>query len=169
MEHQRNLLIYIRSKVNHSHDAEDILSHVFLKLLQQKQKLDNPVGWLYLVAKNLITDYYRRKRPQNNLYDVIEDNNNVPDHFQKFSLCITPLIQALDDNYKEVLLQADINRLKQKDVAILLNLSLAAVKSRVLRGRQKLQSLMIKCCVPQLNERGKVTDFALSKSKCRKC
>lgn len=57
---------FIRKRVNSAEDSEDILQDVFYRLAEADQ-LMKPVeqlsGWLFTVARNRITDFYRKKRP----------------------------------------------------------------------------------------------------------
>src|SRR6202158_925909 len=48
-------------------DAEDILQDVFYKLVEANRLLmpiDHMTGWLFRVARNRITDLFRKKRPE---------------------------------------------------------------------------------------------------------
>jgi len=61
------LLNFIRRRISDTDDAEDILQDVFYQLVQA-QRLMNPIGevtaWLYTVARNKITDSFRKKRTE---------------------------------------------------------------------------------------------------------
>ena len=58
---------FIRKRVHSAEDAEDILQDVFYQLAEAEQLL-KPVeqisAWLYRVARNRITDLYRKKKPE---------------------------------------------------------------------------------------------------------
>ncbi|MBX3047736.1 MAG: sigma-70 family RNA polymerase sigma factor [Anaerolineales bacterium] len=58
---------FIRSRVPDVLDAEDILQDVFSELVEANQLLvpiDHVTGWLFQVARNRITDLFRKKRPE---------------------------------------------------------------------------------------------------------
>ena len=61
------LLRFIRARVSDIEDAEDILQDVFYQFVAASDP-EEPIGqassWLYKVAKNKITDWYRKKKPQ---------------------------------------------------------------------------------------------------------
>lgn len=59
------LLHFIKGKVGSIQDAEDILQDVWVQLsrLTNVAELESISGWLYYVAKNKITDLYRKRRP----------------------------------------------------------------------------------------------------------
>src|SRR5207237_5039087 len=58
---------FIRRRVADPADAEDILQEVFYKLVEANRLLmpiDHVTGWLFRVARNRITDLFRKKKPQ---------------------------------------------------------------------------------------------------------
>ncbi|MPY23433.1 sigma-70 family RNA polymerase sigma factor [Shewanella psychropiezotolerans] len=168
-QYQSELLAFIGRKVSHKEDAQDILSAVFVKLLQQNDAPDSPIAWLYQVTKNTIIDYYRTRRPNDELPQDLVADSKEESAFSEMSVCMKPMVMALDERYRDVLLLSDIEGMKQKAVAERLNLSLSAVKSRVLRGRELLATSLVSCCAPVVNAKGKVDDFLPPKNRCGKC
>src|SRR5262245_60634326 len=58
---------FIRRRVPDPRDAEDILQDVFSELVEANRMLmpiDHVTGWLFRVARNRITDLFRKKRPE---------------------------------------------------------------------------------------------------------
>src|SRR5215510_7362921 len=69
---QSRLRDFIRRRVPDPRDVEDILQDVFYELVEANRMLmpiDHVTGWLFRVARNRITDLFRRKRPES-LSDV---------------------------------------------------------------------------------------------------
>jgi len=61
------LLTFIRRRVPDPRDAEDILQDVFSELVEANRLLmpiDHVTGWLFRVARNRITDLFRRRKPE---------------------------------------------------------------------------------------------------------
>jgi RNA polymerase sigma factor (sigma-70 family) len=57
---------FIRRRVPNDADAEDLLQDVFFELVEAYRLLmpiDFVTGWLFRVARNRITDLFRKKRP----------------------------------------------------------------------------------------------------------
>jgi RNA polymerase sigma factor (sigma-70 family) len=57
---------FIRRRVPHAQDVEDILQDVFFELVEANRRLmpiDSVTGWLFQVARNRITDLFRRRQP----------------------------------------------------------------------------------------------------------
>ncbi len=63
---QSRLRRFIRRRVPDPRDAEDILQEVFYELVEASRLLmpiEHVTGWLFRVARNRITDLFRRKKP----------------------------------------------------------------------------------------------------------
>ena len=64
---QSRLRNFIRRRVPNPADVEDILQEVFYELVEANRLLmpiDHVAGWLFRVARNRITDLFRRKKPE---------------------------------------------------------------------------------------------------------
>src|SRR5512136_2704398 len=64
---QSRLRNFIRRRVPDPGDAEDILQDVFYELVEANRLLmpiEHVTGWLFRVARNRITDLFRKKRPE---------------------------------------------------------------------------------------------------------
>jgi RNA polymerase sigma factor (sigma-70 family) len=64
---QSRLGNFIRRRVTDPRDAEDILQDVFYELVEANRLLmpiDHVTGWLFRVARNRITDLFRKKKPE---------------------------------------------------------------------------------------------------------
>jgi RNA polymerase sigma factor (sigma-70 family) len=76
---QARLLNFIRRRVPDPSDAEDIMQEVFYKLVEANRLLmpiEHVTGWLFRVARNLITDLFRRKRPVSFRDAAVADEND---------------------------------------------------------------------------------------------
>jgi RNA polymerase sigma factor (sigma-70 family) len=65
---QSRLLNFIRRRVRDPGDAEDVLQDVFSALVEANRlvmPIDHLTGWLFRVARNRITDLFRKKRSIN--------------------------------------------------------------------------------------------------------
>ena len=62
-DHRDELLAFVSSRLGGSEESEDIVQNVFLRLLTT-DKMMTPItlpALVYTMARNLITDYYRRR------------------------------------------------------------------------------------------------------------
>jgi RNA polymerase sigma factor (sigma-70 family) len=75
---QSRLRNFIRRRVPDPRDAEDILQDVFYKLVEANRLLmpiDHVTGWLFRVARNRITDLFRKKKPER-FNDIAADEDD---------------------------------------------------------------------------------------------
>jgi len=80
-EEGSRLRSFIRRRVPNEADAEDLLQDVFSKLVEANRLLmpiEHVTGWLYRVARNAITDLFRRARPEPFADASIEDADGEP-------------------------------------------------------------------------------------------
>jgi RNA polymerase sigma factor (sigma-70 family) len=66
-EERLGLRNFIRRRVPDPLDVEDIVQEVFYELVQANRLLmpiDHVTGWLFRVARNRITDLFRKKKPE---------------------------------------------------------------------------------------------------------
>ena len=173
---QHTLRRYVARRVEAAH-ADDLVSEILLRLIQHEsgfKTADNPLAWMYRVATNVITDYYRRRsaehamvenRDNAELVEVDHQENEITPQ-EELARCLIPLIKNLPPQYREALQLVDIEGLPQQKAARQLGLSLSGMKSRVQRGRIKLKELLLSCCAVELNKRGGVVDYADNSGCC---
>lgn len=139
-------------------DAEEVLQEVFIILIEKLHTFRQESRfstWLYRVAANasymfirggkknkesqISFDDYKPYNDQGVLQGV-QDNDwtDIPDYkllSLEGSQIIEKAINELPDEYKIVFHMKDVEGMTSKEIAKILNLSLPAVKSRVLRAR----------------------------------
>ena len=89
---RERLLNFIRQRVPRQEDAEDIVQEVFFELMMMN-RLMKPVehlaSWLFTVARNKITDLYRKKKPIA-LEDILKIGTDGDDENQYLLADILP-------------------------------------------------------------------------------
>lgn len=132
--------------------ANDICQQTFLRYFEYMPTVvpGFEKGWLLAVSKNLLIDYYRRKKNlpvdeaqlseacQEKCYEVDLAQKLAAKHF--LSQILYELKQKNRDWY-EAMYQVCILNLVEKDVAEELNISIELLRTRVYRGRQYLKRL----------------------------
>jgi RNA polymerase sigma factor (sigma-70 family) len=75
-EERPRLRSFIRNRVPNESDVEDLLQEVFYELVvahRLLQPIDYVTGWLFRVARNRITDLFRKKKPEAFTDSAVED------------------------------------------------------------------------------------------------
>jgi len=77
-EERFRLRNFIRKRVPNEADVEDLLQDVFYELVEANRLLmpiEHLTGWLFRVARNRITDLWRKKRPETFSDAAVEDED----------------------------------------------------------------------------------------------
>ena len=172
-EFHRSLLVYVRGKIRSREDAEDILQNVFARIsknadaLSEKEKIQN---WLFTVTRNAVIDYYRVKARNKNvaLTEFVSEefaNEESPDSTMGLDRCVSVLMDQLPEDYRDIVRDAELNGISQKDLAAKYNMAYPSMRSRVQRGRERLKKLFHDCCEITTDKRGNILD-AKSRAGC---
>jgi RNA polymerase sigma-70 factor (ECF subfamily) len=159
-DHESELRSYLVRCVSDKHLVEDLLQEVFVRALRSGQGfcgLDNARAWLFQVARNALVDQRRlEKRAVPLPDDLPEKSEDGGRPVDALSECLARVLSELPAADREILQQCDIEGIKQQSFADAHGLSLAAVKSRILRARRRLRELMVKNCQVRFDGDGKV-------------
>ncbi len=165
--YQKRLMGFIRPRVQSTEDAEDILQEVFYELsesMRYTQPIEQLTGWLYTVARNRITDLYRKKKATPfsliasddedddgatlALSELLSDPGNNPETEYLRSLVWQQLRQALDElpqNQREVFEWTELEGISFKEIAVKTGESVNTLISRkryaVLHLRDRLSDI----------------------------
>jgi RNA polymerase sigma-70 factor (ECF subfamily) len=167
------LLGYVTNKVRSKQDAEDILQNVFIRISSNIDKLKDEVklkSWLFAIARNAIIDYYRVKANKRDVAVTADIDEHVfaaddPDPTKGLDQCLSSMIGLLPEEYRAIIIDAEINGIKQKDLTDKYGLAYPSVRSRVQRGRERLKQLFLDCCHIETDRQGNVID-ARGKKDC---
>lgn len=173
-EHREELKAFILRRVKSPAEAEDILQDVFLKMLSSlngRTRIAHPRAWLFAISRNAVVDYFRSKRPMERLPEDLAGHCPDPDSgpIKEIGNCLTPMVNSLPLKLRAALVLADLEGMKQQQVADTLGISLAAVKSRILRGRSRMRRMIEDCCHLELDSRGSIMEYVPKGNCCSSC
>jgi RNA polymerase sigma factor (sigma-70 family) len=162
---QSRLRNFIRRRVMDPRDAEDILQDVFYQLMEANRLLmpiEHVTGWLFRVARNRITDLFRKKKPESfsetsvadedgellHLEDLLPTPDAGPEALYARNVLLDELELALDElpeEQREVFVAHELEGRSFKEMAAETGLSVNTLLSRkryaVLHLRERLQSI----------------------------
>lgn len=156
------LLTFISNRTPTIEDAEDILQDVFYELVQS-ETIENTAAWLYRVARNKITDWYRKMKPDRLddisfngsdedeallLSDIIPSMETSADKqilLKLISDVLADTLEELPKNQREVFVLHEIDGKSLKEIAELTDTGIKTVISRkryaVMLLQDRLRSL----------------------------
>jgi RNA polymerase sigma factor (sigma-70 family) len=161
---QSRLWNFIRRRVPDARDAEDILQEVFAELVEANRLLmpiDHVTGWLFRIARNRITDLFRRRRPEPFRDRVVTDDEErlpledllpSPDAGPEAQYALRMLLEALEvalaelpPDQRAVFVAHEIEGRSFKEIAaetgVGINTLLSRKRYAVLRLRERLQDI----------------------------
>jgi RNA polymerase sigma-70 factor, ECF subfamily len=163
---------FVARRVKDPADRDDLVQEVLLRVHRGLGGLKGqtaPGPWIYSIARNAIVDHWRRKGraptvPVNDI-EVAGDELAVVDDDgeslqQAVAAYVAEAVHRLESPYRETLILTELQGIKYADAARQLDVSLPAIKSRVLRGRGMLREALIRCCEIELGPTGRVLDCA---------
>jgi len=159
----KRLLGFIKQRVSSNEDAEDILQDVFYQFAGNPEPIEQTTAWLYKVARNKITDSYRKQKlpladdvlpvaeTEDDSFDwkdMLFSNDSNPETEYLRNLFWEELKAALDElpaEQRDVFIQNEIDGIAFKDMAAASGESVATLISRkryaVLHLRNRLAVL----------------------------
>lgn len=156
---------FIRRRVPDPLDAEDILQDVFYELVEANRLLmpiEHVTGWLFRVARNRITDLFRKKQPEPfrdaavegedgevlQIEDLLPSPDAGPEALYFRNLLLDELELALDElpeEQREVFVAHELEGRSFKQMAAVTGVNVNTLLSRkhsaVLHLRERLQSV----------------------------
>ena len=148
-------------------DAEDLVQETYLRAFRSYATFKegtNLRAWLFRILTNAHINRYRAKsrRPEETDLDDVEDlylykklhnrtdlGRSAEDELlEQFSdVEVVSAVDALSDNYRVVVLLADVEGFSYKEMAEILDIPIGTVMSRLHRGRKALQQSLYEYAV----------------------
>lgn len=168
-DYQKAVYHYLLKRTKDKNEAEDLTQEVLLKIHQSccsDTEIKNQKSWTFQIAHNTLIDYYKNQSSTKKLEELPFENEEInTDEIQKLAEYTASLIECLPEKYAIPLKMADIDNIKQEEIAQKLNLGLSATKSRIQRARVKLKEQILECFQVNLDAHGNPTEIQL-KSTC---
>jgi RNA polymerase sigma factor (sigma-70 family) len=155
-EYNRKLFAFIRGRVSNNADAEDILQDVWYQLsrVANIDSIEQISAWLYRVARNRLTDKYRKQKMElieDQIYededgdlflkDILRAENPSPEEENLKELFWEALLEALEElpeNQKEVFIW---NELEDQTFQEIADRTGENIKTLISRKRYAVQHL----------------------------
>jgi RNA polymerase sigma factor (sigma-70 family) len=159
--YSQQLFGFIRSRVRTDEDAEDILQDVWYQFSNQPEAnaIESVSGWLYKVAKNKITDSFRKRKNESledyadedgSLYlpDILLEDINTPETENLRNIFWKELFAALEElpeKQRQVFIWNELEDMTLQEIADVLGENLKTIISRkryaVLHLRNRLENI----------------------------
>lgn len=135
-------------KTSNQDVAADLTQECFLRLwktMQGETQIEKPKQYLYQIARNLIIDHYKKMKSLS--LDTLQEDGFDPKAEDSEPGLPTEIvllrnaIEALEEDYREVVYMRYIEDMGVQEIAEVLNVSPNLVSVRINRGKKKLQEI----------------------------
>ena len=154
--YKEQLLNFVYRFVGNQEEAEDIVQETFLRVYRKRKaykRIAKFSTWIYTIAGNLSrTELRRRKRRklfsvtdmgfEDRDYEISDEGYNPENKVDGViqEEIIHNEIKNLSPKFREVIILRDVQELSYEEISKIIKVPIGTVKSRVNRGRLKLQS-----------------------------
>lgn len=137
---------YVRSRIQDPHEAEDLVSAVFLKIVQKADSYD-PVKaslstWVYTVTRNTVTDHFRTRRTMVEYGDWMDAEITIPDQTDDALDALADALLALKEKERDLIVLHYYKGCTLKAVAEMMDMSYINAKVIHKKALGHLQEIM---------------------------
>lgn len=148
LQFSQKILSYLKKRLPHEEDAQEIMQDVFLDAIDSLyylQRQTSVQSWLYSIAHNKVVDYYRKRKIKSIVLSAIpvlqiaaEEIHQPEFQFEKDKIRdkIEKAFASISTRYQEILIMRYENNIPIKQLAVDLHLSFKATESLLFRARQ---------------------------------
>jgi len=158
-QYQFRLFRYLVHLTGNQERAEDFFQETWLRVLERGHQYDGRwkfEAWLFAIARNLVLDWHRRKKPQS-IESLAGADDDAPAFDVQDEKSESPLEQVLSAEtregvqlslqkvpaiYREVLVLRFQEEMQLDEIATVTGAPISTVKSRLYRGLEALKSAM---------------------------
>ncbi len=177
---QPRILRYLARLVG-KNEAEDLTQEVFIKIgrgLKDFRGKSQLSTWIYRIATNAALDKLRSPYFQQTIQKRLMSNSDVEgeEHEEhkdvwtgeiihpidqdlirkEMNECLRSFIENLPDNYRTIIVLSELEGLKNREIAVILGVSLDTVKIRQHRARLKLKKELEAHCIFYRDDRNEL-------------
>ena len=132
-------------------DVQDVTQEVFIKLYRflHQFKRDRFTTWLYKITLNAARDYYRKENREKDKESKVQEETyfGIPSKSTESKILVFEedrelheAIQTLEEKYRVPIVLFYFQELTYEQIGEVMNIPMATVKTRLLRGKEQLKS-----------------------------
>ena len=159
-KHQKSVHALVWRKVGDFHIAEEITQDTFIQVYKKLRTLDDPNrfdGWLYVIANHLCINWVKRDKAKMDKSNIQSIEKTSPEEIEESSYIhhmsdqleiesshqrqdvVKRLLQKLPESERTVVTLYYLGEMTVKEIGKFLGVSVNTIKSRLRRGRKRLQ------------------------------
>jgi RNA polymerase sigma-70 factor (ECF subfamily) len=159
VDHHRQFLAFLQSRVESRAAAEDILQNAFVKGLERGAEIrdeESVVAWFYRVLRNAVIDHYRHRTSTERAKEAWSKEGWGKEFFahespeadlkDEICQCVSGLLETLKPEYRDALRIIDVDEGSLNDLAEKAGITSGNAAVRVHRAREALRKQVRVAC-----------------------
>ena len=155
LRHRDRLYLSVRSTMDCPLLAEDIVQDAFLRAFEFLPSFKHQsafYSWLYRIALNVRVNQFRQRQralqPESPARETIASPSVTREspachaEREELQLQVRKALATLDDDYRQILVLREFEKLDYKSIAAILAIKLGTVRSRLARARARLRAAL---------------------------
>ncbi|MBK9247434.1 MAG: RNA polymerase sigma factor [Ignavibacteria bacterium] len=143
--HSPRVFAYCRRILGDRERAQDAFQDTFVKFYQSAQQdriMTNVPAFLLRIARNLCLNAQRTRHQTVQFEDYHASMSDEPAEKTELLKLITTALELLPDDYREAFVLREYDGLSYQEIAEITNSSMATVKIRLFRAKQKIRDVL---------------------------
>ena len=147
-DYHDKVLAFFLARLNSPEDAEDLCADVFVKVFRNLDSFDERKSsvstWIYTISRNTLTDFFRTRRPTEELKETAASPVRVDERFLREETLreLADALSRLDEELRDIVVLRYSARLTLTEIAQRMNLSYGMVKVKHRKALEQLRQLM---------------------------
>jgi len=141
----QRIYAYCLRILGNTEDAMDVFQDTFLSFYKSgttQKKMENVAAFLFTIARNLCINHKRDKKSTSNIDDFEFFNSEKKYENEELLQLISTALEFLDFEYREAFVLRLYHGLSYKEIADVQNETIAAVRNRVWRAKEKIKNIL---------------------------
>lgn len=140
--HYGRLAGWCRKLLDDDDTAHEVAMEAFTRLLGRLRRVDDPVGYLYVIAANLVRDHWRKTKREREAFRYAKQTEQLASSDGTRRTDLRTLVETLPERLRVTVLLYYYAGLPLNDVARLTNRPVGTVKSDLFHARSVLREAL---------------------------
>lgn len=140
--HYGRLTGWCRKLLDDDDTAHEVAMEAFTRLLGKLRRVDDPVGYLYVIAANLVRDHWRKTKREREAFRLTKQSEKLASSDGAYRTDLRTLVESLPERLRVTVLLYYYAGLPLNDVARLTNRPAGTVKSDLFQARSVLRQAL---------------------------
>lgn len=143
--HSPRVFAYCRRFLGNKEEAQDVLQETFIRLYKSSKRdreMTNVPAFILTIARNLCVNSQKKKKPLVSYEEFMVVRENYNKDEEELLDLIKMAMELLPEDYKEVFILREYEGLSYQDIADITDSSMANVKVRIYRAKQKVKDIL---------------------------